>query len=67
MNVLNITGDYVSEDNTFQFTDDENDSFNLFLKLLILSISSCVLLLYPISLILWTTLKPLFSYQLNIG
>ena len=67
MNVLNITGDYVSENNTIQFTDDENDNFNLFLKLLILSISSCVLLLYPISLILWTTLKPLFSYQLNIG
>ena len=72
MNIVNITNAYVgfvdstqnihiSERNTIQIVDDENDNINIILKDLLLSTSGSVLLLSLIGIIIWTTLKPLLS------
>ena len=61
MYVLNITNDFDGLTNNTQIIDDGNDNFFIILKLLLLAITGSVLLISLIGLIVWPTLKPLFS------
>ena len=63
MEKLNITDDYVSEYNTIQIMNGENDENDNFHRNLLFSIPSGVLLLFLISLIIWTTLKHSFTIE----
>ena len=65
--MLNITDDYVSEYNTMQIIEDEEENFDIKFKLLLLSIPGGVLLLILTGLVIWSTLKHLFSEELKTG
>ena len=58
---LNISNDYDSSTNNTGFFDDENDFFNIILKVLLLPIPSVVILPNLISLIIWTTFQLFFN------
>ena len=55
---MNIADDYISFTNC---TDNENEDNNLIINYLLLSIPSSVLLLYVISLNIWTILKTVIT------
>ena len=61
MYILNITDDYDSFTNNTKIIDGENDKIIIFIKLLLLSIPSGLLLLTLIRLFIWTILKPLLT------
>ena len=71
---MNITDDYVSEANSTQSvhdifsncTDNENDNINIFIKYLLLSILSSLLLLSLISSTIWTMITPLMRAQITL-
>ena len=51
---MSITNEY---DNMVTCTDNENEDTNTIVKYILSSIPSCIFLLCPISLIIWTILK----------
>ena len=59
--MLNITDDYDTFNNCTQSVDNENNVINIILKLLLLLMPSGLLLISLISLIIYTTLKPLLT------
>ena len=66
MNVLNKTKNYVSivdstQSNTKQVMDDENDNIYIPLKFSFWSTTVDLLFLSFIVLLIWSTLKPVFS------
>ena len=62
MKLQNKRDDYISENNTTQVVDGENNKNDIILRLSLLSIPGGVLLQSVIGLVIWTTpLKPLFS------
>ena len=66
MCVPNITNDSNGCNNT-EFIHDENDDNNNNIKVLLISIPGSVLLQTITGLMIWSTLKLLFSQQLNLG
>ena len=60
MYAVNLTNDYDIFSKSTEDIDNENDDFNINLKLLLLSIPGGVFLLYLKSLMIWTKLKALF-------